>query len=130
MRKAREMGDLSENGYYKASRAKLSFLDARLRHLERLVRLGRIIASTQSDQVEIGNIVTVSSNSKNQTYTLVGGYESNPSQKTISHLSPLGRALMGRRVKDTIVVDTPSGTKTFTIIKITSGENNDSSLKQ
>lgn len=39
LRRAREMGDLSENGYYKASRARLSALDARLRHLERLIRL-------------------------------------------------------------------------------------------
>ncbi|KKU87929.1 MAG: Transcription elongation factor GreA [Candidatus Gottesmanbacteria bacterium GW2011_GWA2_47_9] len=48
LRKAREMGDLSENGYYKASRARLSFLDARIRRVERLIRLGVIVQSSQS----------------------------------------------------------------------------------
>jgi len=60
LRKAREMGDLSENGYYKAARARLSFLDAQLRRLERLVKLGIIVESTGLGKVDIGCKVKIS----------------------------------------------------------------------
>src|SRR5260221_966274 len=84
LRKSREMGDLSENGYYKASRARLSFLDARIRRIERLVRLGRVVQSAGSDWVQIGSLVTITDGTKEHEYTIVGGYESDPSKKTIS----------------------------------------------
>jgi len=118
LRKSREMGDLSENGYYRASRAKLSSIDARLRHLERLVRLGRVMESTQKEWVEIGSSVRLSDGEKELRYTIVGGYESNPSNNTISHKSPIGRALIGKKTGETIQFDTPSGIKRYTILSI------------
>lgn len=119
LRKAREMGDLSENGYYKTSRARLSFLDARIRRLERLVRLGRVVESSGSDRVEIGSHVTITDGKKEYQYAIVGGYESDPSKHTISHISPIGRALIGRKARDTIEVHVPSGTVTYTILSVT-----------
>lgn len=116
--KSRQMGDLSENGYYKASRARLSFLDARIRRVERLVRLGRVVESTHSGNVEIGSTVTIKNDASEHTYTIVGGYESDPSKHTISQNSPIGRALMGKKENNTIEVNTPSGIKTYTIVKI------------
>lgn len=118
LKKSREMGDLSENGYYKASRAKLSSIDARLRRVERLVRLGRIITTTGTDHVGIGNSVTITDGTTQSIYTIVGGYESDPAQKTISHISPLGKALMGKKKNDVIEVIAPSGAKTYTIVDI------------
>lgn len=118
LKKSREMGDLSENGYYKASRAKLSSIDARLRRLERLVRLGRVVEATGTDVVGIGNLVTITDGTTRSAYTIVGGYESDPAQKTISHFSPLGRALMGKRKNDTADVLAPSGKRTYTILDI------------
>lgn len=116
--KSRQMGDLSENGYYKASRARLSFLDAQIRRNERLVRLGRVVQATGSGTVEIGSIVTIKDDSNQFTYTVVGGYESDPSAKTISHISPIGRALMGKKKNDTVNVNAPSGIKIYTIVEI------------
>ena len=118
LRKAREMGDLSENGYYKASRARLSFLDARIRRVERLIRLGVIVQSSQSGVVDIGTKVKITDGQKEYEYEIVGGYESDPSKKTISHISPIGRALMGKKQNETITVQAPSGTKIYTILSV------------
>lgn len=118
LKKAREMGDLSENGYYKASRAQLSFLDARLRRLERLIKLGTVVENVQSDSVQIGSVVTITNGTKEFEYTIVGGYESDPSKKTISHISPIGRALIGKKVNDKVLVHAPSGDVTYTILRI------------
>lgn len=118
LRKAREMGDLSENGYYKASRAKLSSVDARLRHLERLIRFGKIVASANTGFVDIGSVVTINAGAKELTFTIVGGYESDPNKHTISYLSPIGKALMGKREKESVDVVVPSGTVTYTIASI------------
>lgn len=118
LRKSREMGDLSENGYYKASRARLSFLDGQIRRIERLVRLGVVVESAGTGQVDIGSTVTITDGSKEYTYTIVGGYESNPSQHTISNFSPIGKALFHKKVQDMAEVVTPSGLKKYTILKI------------
>jgi transcription elongation factor GreA len=119
LRKSREMGDLSENGYYKASRARLSFLDSRIRRVERLIRCAKIVESSGTGVIEMGNTVAISDGNKEYTYTIVGGYESNPSQKTISYMSPLGRALIGKRETDIVTVYAPSGNVNYTIVKIT-----------
>ena len=118
LHKAREMGDLSENGYYKASRAKLSSIDANLRRIERLVRLGKVVESTDNDTIGFGNTVTISDGIKTYEYTVVGGYESDPTNKTVSHMSPLGKALMNKRVGDDISVQAPSGIKRYNVQSI------------
>jgi transcription elongation factor GreA len=119
LRKSREMGDLSENGYYKASRARLSFLDAQLRRLERLVRYGTIVTSTGSGRVEIGSRVTLTNGKIESQFTIVGGYESDPTKNTISFMSPIGKALMGHVINDKVDVIAPAGIITYTILKIT-----------
>lgn len=120
LKKAREMGDLSENGYYKASRARLSFLDARIRRVERLVKLAVIVEPPgDSDHVEIGTTIIITDGKNDHEYQIVGGYESDPSKQLISHISPLGKALMGKHTNDTVEVIAPRGTVTYTIKKIT-----------
>ena len=118
LREAREMGDLSENGYYKAARARLSFLDSRIRNNKRLIRLAEIKKSSQSGVVEIGSKVFLTNGKTEMEYTLVGSYESDPTQKTISHLSPLGKALLGKKVKEKVDVVTPVGVTTYAILKV------------
>lgn len=133
LKRARELGDLSENGYYKASRAKLSFIDSRLRHLKHLLTNGKIIMSSTSDTVEIGKKITVSDPSASgaspvrgsgrvaggeRIFRMVGGFESDPSEGRISHISPLGKALMGAKVGETREIQTPSGSRKFKIIAI------------
>lgn len=116
---ARSMGDLSENGYYKAARAELSSIDARLRRVDRLVRFGVIVNTFASDTVQIGSRVKISDGAREFEYVIVGGYESNPSAGTISYKSPIGSSLMGRRVGDAVEVSVPAGMKSYTILTIT-----------
>ncbi len=115
LHKAREMGDLSENGYYKAARARLSGIDATLRRLERLVRLGKIVSTNTTGTIGFGNTAVISDGTKTYFYTVVGGYESDPANHTVSHISPLGKALMYKKAGDTVTVHAPSGVKTYTI---------------
>lgn len=118
LRKSREMGDLSENGYYKASRAQLSFLDARLRRATRLLKLATIVASHGSRSVQIGSVVKVKVGEKEAEYTIVGGYESDPMNHTISHISPLGKAMIGKIAGDTVEVRAPERTISYTIVSV------------
>ncbi len=96
LRLARNMGDLSENGYSKASRQRLSFIDARLRRVDRLIKLAKIVASANAGFVDIGSHVQITDGSREFEYDIVGGYESDPSRKTSSHISPIGKALRGK----------------------------------
>ncbi len=106
---SRAMGDLSENGYYKTSRQQLSFLDSRIRRVERLIRLAKIIEPTR---------IKISDGTQEYEYEIVGGFESDPVKHTISQQSPLGRAVAGKKTGDSIDVHTPSGIKKYTIVSI------------
>jgi len=106
---SRAMGDLSENGYYKASRQQLTFLDSRIRRVERLIRLAKIMASTH---------IKISDGTQEYEYEIVGGFESDPTKHTISQQSPLGRAVAGKKAGDIAEVQTPSGIKKYTILSI------------
>ena len=116
--KARALGDLKENGYYKAARMKLSSIDHRLRQLKLFIKYGKVIEAPGNEFVSIGNTVTVSDGKQEKTFTIVGSYEANPSENKLSDRSPIGRALIGKKVSHTTEVVTPSGTLTYTILKI------------
>jgi transcription elongation factor GreA len=118
LRKAREMGDLSENGYYKAARAKLSEIDSRLRHLKHLLHFGKIIEPQSGDRVTFGSKVTINDGRQDRTFTIVGKEESDPMQGKLSEASPIGKALMGKKAGDTVEVDIPAGKVTYKIVKI------------
>jgi len=106
---SRAMGDLSENGYYKASRQQLTFLDSRIRRVERLIRLAKIMESTH---------IKISDGTHEYEYEIVGGFESDPVKHTISQQSPLGRAVAGKKAGDVVEVHTPSGIKKYTILSL------------
>ena len=116
--KAREMGDLSENGYYKESRARLSFIDGRLRHLERIIKAAEVMAPIAGDTIDFGSQVVISDGQKEFKYKVVGSFESDPNQQTISIKSPLGQALMGRKTGDQITVTTPKGKTNYKILGV------------
>lgn len=118
LKKSRELGDLSENGYYKASRQKLNFIDGRLRRIDHLLKYSVVVASAKSGVVDIGATVVLHDGTKNITYTIVGGEESNPSEGKISHLSPLGKAVMGKKIGDSITIQAPAGEIVYSIKKI------------
>ena len=115
---SRAMGDLSENGYYKASRQQLSFLDSRIRRVERLIKLDVTMVPSPRWKTYPDVQSAVTDGTREYSYEIVGGYESDPFKKTISHLSPLGRALMGKKLHDVIDVHAPNGTKTYTVLSV------------
>lgn len=120
LKKARDMGDLSENGYYRAARAKLSSIDGRLRRMSYSIKQAVVVDSVGKDAISIGSTVTLSDGKNETTYQVVGDLEADPVAGKISLLSPIGRAIGGRKVGDEVTISTPSGEISYKIIKISS----------
>lgn len=118
LKRGREMGDLSENGLYKAARLNLSTIDRQLHEMARILALAKVIRKKKSKSVDIGNSVTLRQDDNEITYTIVGEYEANPSEQKISFLSPLGSKLIGKKVGDTCVIITTLGETLYTISSI------------
>lgn len=118
LKKAREMGDLSENGFYKAAKFELMNLDRRVREITRMLQDSQTIQKFQVNFITLGSVVSLTSDKKNMTYEIVGEYEANPSKSRISHVSPLGSMLLGKRIDEQVVIKTPSGSTAYTIVKI------------
>lgn len=116
--KARAMGDLSENGYYKAARFKLTGIDRRIREIKYLLRFGKIIQKSSGNTITEGSTVVLSDKTTDTTYMLVGEYEVDPLNKKISSKSLLGSILMGKKVGDTAELSAPKGKQTFIIKKV------------
>src|SRR3989344_1325738 len=107
--KARDMGDLSENGWYKAAKFKLGFLDRQLRELKYQIKYGKVSDDKTAGVISVGSAVVLVSHGKEETYNIVGEYEGNPGEKKLSSVSPLGRSLIGKRVGDTMEISAPAG---------------------
>src|SRR5688572_905632 len=88
LKKARDMGDLSENGYYKAARFKLTSIDRRIRMVDMLLKNTTVPQIVTKETVDIGCYVTIDDGDQTKTYYMVGGYESNPLEGKLSILSP------------------------------------------
>lgn len=118
---ARENGDLSENAEYTAAREELAFIDGRIDELEGLLKQVILITDAGnhgSQTVELGSEVTVKLNGKQVVFLIVGEWEADPMEKKISHESPLGKALIGKGVGDTIEVEAPVGKIVYTILSV------------
>lgn len=120
LRSAIQMGDLSENADYHKAKEDQGFLEGRIQELEAILRNAIIIEKTQSkDVIFIGSLVTIQEdNSDPETYHLVGATEADPRNGKISHESPIGRALMDKKVGDIAEAETPGGKIKFKIINI------------
>jgi len=113
------MGDFSENAAYQLAKGRLRGINQRITDLENIIKQADIISfGGDSDQVNLGNLVTVKIDDQIKNYRLLGSAETNPSAGIISHNSPLGAALMRRRVGDVITVNINSKQKKYQIIKI------------
>jgi transcription elongation factor GreA len=116
---ARDLGDLSENSEYAAAKQDLSFIDGRMLELEEIIHGAKLISgSHQKSQVDVGCKVILHINGKRDEYTLVGEWEADPEKKKISHESPLGKALMGKKVGDRVEVAAPAGKVIYKILGI------------
>ena len=119
---ARELGDLSENAEYAAAREELSFIDGRIEELEELLHGVVLISDTNGKQhgsgIELGSTVTVKIDGKHEVYQVVGEFEADPLEKKISHESPLGKALLGKKVGEQVEVTAPAGKIVYTIVSV------------
>lgn len=115
---AREMGDLSENGMYKAARFELGNIDRKLRELSHLLELGIVTESKDTGKVEFGCRVTLKSGAGEKTFTMVNEHESNPMEKKLSVKSPLGKKLIGKQVGEKVELTAPAGKTTYTITAV------------
>ncbi len=116
---ARQQGDLSENHDYKTAREELEFLDGRIEELRYVVENASVARKNgKTGVVAIGTKVTVRTNSHKSVFELVGHWEANPALKKISHSSPLGQALMGKKVGEKVDVDAPAGKIVYTILSV------------
>lgn len=108
---ARSYGDLSENSEYDEAKSEQAKIEARISELEYQLDNAVIIDTADSDTVSMGSKVTVVRRSDNveATYEIVGFAQSNPSEGKISDESPVGKALVGARVGETVVVEAPIG---------------------
>lgn len=119
---AREHGDLSENAEYHAARERQGFIEGRISELEDKISRAEVIEPSKisGDQIKFGATVTLLDEDTEETaiYQIVGSDESDIKQGLLSITSPLARALIGKEVKDSIEVATPSGGKAYNIKKI------------
>lgn len=116
------MGDLSENAEYHMAKQRQTFVDARLAQLKkRMAELSLInLANIPKDKVAFGSTVEVFDAYKDEklVYKLVTSEESDVAKGLISTTSPIGRALMGKKLGDTAVVVTPAGKRELEILKL------------
>jgi transcription elongation factor GreA len=121
LRAAIEQGDLSENADYIQAKEEQGFLEGRILELDNILRNRVIIDDIKQnlEEVGVGDHVTIEEDGfPGETYFIVGPKEADPANYRISHLSPIGKAMIGKKVGDLIEVQTPSGTLKFKITKI------------
>ncbi|MBT3810397.1 MAG: transcription elongation factor GreA [Rhodospirillaceae bacterium] len=119
---AREHGDLSENAEYHAARERQSFVEGRIGELEDTTKRAEIIDTTKlkGKTVRFGAKVKLADEETDEenTYQLVGEFEADIEQRKISILSPLGKALIGREIGDSVEVTTPNGVRYFEVVSV------------
>ncbi len=117
--RARSMGDLSENSEYTASKEELNFIDHRVAELEEILHCAKIADKGKDiDMVELGETVVVQSNGETLSYQIVGEYEADPLNNKISSTSPIGQALLGKKINDEVEIEAPAGKTKYKIIAI------------
>ena len=123
IKKAAALGDLSENAEYHMAKQRQEFVKARVRQLgQRLAQLSMVnMNNIPKDKVGLGSTVKVFDNDKNEEmeYNLVTSEESDVAAGKISTTSPIGRALLNKKVGDTATVVTPAGKREMEILKLT-----------
>jgi transcription elongation factor GreA len=122
---ARSHGDLSENAEYHAARERQSFIEGRIAELEEITSSAEVIdpATLSGDTVKFGaNILLLDEDTEKEvTYQIVGTYEADIKQSRLSITSPLAKALIAKKVGDTVAVPAPGGDRSYEILKISYG---------
>lgn len=117
---AKESGDVIDNAAYEDAKNEQARLEGRILELEQMLAIAKPITTRKvTGEVSLGSVVQLrTSEGREYRYTLVGAYEAKPSAGLISNESPVGKALLGHKVSDVVIVSTPGGVKEYTILKI------------
>ncbi len=119
---ARGFGDLSENAEYDEARNEQAKVEARIKELETLIENAVVVDETTQDAslVSLGSVVNLHDDDEDEdlVYYIVGSNEVSPAEHKISDMSPIGRALMGKRAGDKVTVEIPMGEIHFTVIDV------------
>ncbi len=122
LKSAIEMGDLSENADYKSAKEDQSFLEGRIQEIEAILYRAEITVKAPNNKgtVQIGNKVTIQEEGqKEETWTIVGASEADLKQHKISYLSPIGSAMINKKVGNIAEVNLPNGMKIiYKVLKI------------
>ncbi len=117
---AKQHGDLKENAEYHAAREQLAWLLSRAKEIEHILHTAEIASTTTgpSETVTLGSTIVVTMQGKERVYTIVGAQDAKPAEGKISNESPIGNALYGKKVGNTISITLPSGKQEVTILEI------------
>lgn len=115
---ARDFGDLSENAEYDAAREEQGLLETRIAEIEDIVNNADIIKGGSKKGISLGSKVELKTGKKVVNYQIVGPVEANPLEGKISNESPIGMALYGKNVGDSITIDTPKGSISYDITSV------------
>ena len=121
IKEARALGDLSENADYDAARNEQAEIEAKIKKLEMILENVKIIEEISTDEVGIGNTVTISyvdDEDETDEYKIVGSQEADPFESKISNESPIAKALMGHKVGDIVKVESPNGSYDIKLMEI------------
>jgi transcription elongation factor GreA len=118
IKNARSLGDLSENSLYDQARAKQSFIEGRIQELESIIEQAKIVEGPATGEVGLGSKVVVHIDGDEEEFMIVGEPEADPANAKLSHTSPLGKALLGKKVGDVVEVDAPVGTITYRVEQV------------
>lgn len=116
---AKESGDVIDNAAYEDAKNEQARLEGYILKLEQMLAAAKPISKVSSDEISLGSVVQLrAADGREFRYTLVGAYEAKPSAGLISNESPVGRALLGHKVGDLVIVSTPGGIKEYTVLRI------------
>lgn len=115
---ARDYGDLSENAEYDSAREEQGLVESRIAEIEDVLLNAEIIKSSRSSSVKLGSKVELKSGKRVVTYYVVGPVEADPLEGRISNESPIGLALMGKKIGDTATITTPKGDIKYEVVKV------------
>ncbi len=115
---ARDYGDLSENAEYDAAREEQGLVETRVAEIEDILMNAEELKASRKTSVSLGSTVTLKNGRKEVVYTIVGPVEADPMEGKISDQSPIGQALMGKKVDEKVEITTPKGTTTYTVVSL------------
>ncbi len=121
IKEASEFGDIAENAEYDDAKNEQAMLEARIAQLEDKLRSAQVIDASYlgTDMVRVGSLVHVKDEAgKSTKYTIVGSAEANPAEMKLSNESPVGKALLGHKRGEEVVISTPKGERKLKITKI------------